>query len=254
MHGYGRPQYTNVSYPFLVDPPNVPSENPTGCYVRKFELSEAWKGMQCRLRFEGVDSCYDVWVNGRHLGGGMGSRLPLEFDVTDAIKPGINTLAVRVSQWSAASYLEDQDMWWLSGIFRDVTLLARPVGGIDDVHVHATYDHRTGAGGLRVDTVGAAATRVVVPELGIDAAAGEEIHVAAVEPWSAETPRLYDGEVVTEAERMRLRIGFRTVEVADGLLKVNGRRILLRGVNRHEFHPDRGRALTEQDMIDDVLL
>ena len=253
--GYGAPAYTNIVYPFPLDPPRPPAENPTGEYRHVFSVPVGWDGHRVVLRFDGVDSQFTAWLNGTELGFATGSRLPSEFDVTEQVRLGErNVLAVRVHQWSAASYLEDQDMWWLSGIFRDVTLLARPVGGIDDVHVHATYDHRTGAGGLRVDTVGAAATRVVVPELGIDAAAGEEIHVAAVEPWSAETPRLYDGEVVTEAERMRLRIGFRTVEVADGLLKVNGRRILLRGVNRHEFHPDRGRALTEQDMIDDVLL
>ena len=142
-------------------------------------------------------------------------------------------------------------MWWLSGIFRSVTLLARPAAALDDVFVHAGYDHTTGTGTLRVDTDVPA--RVTVPELGIDVAAGETVE-AAVEPWSAEVPRLYDAEVASEGERVRLRIGFRTVVVEDGLLKVNGRRVLFRGVNRHEFDPDHGRAVSEEVMRRDVLL
>src|SRR5439155_12628375 len=128
--------------------------------------------------------------------------------------------------------------------------LARPVGGVDDVFVHAGYEDGTGT--LRVEVPGEA--RVLVPELGIDVAAGEEARVDGVQPWSAESPRLYDLHVVTGTERVDLRVGFRTVRIADGLLTVNGRQVLLRGVNRHEHHPDRGRAVTEQDMLDDVLL
>ncbi|PSL06970.1 beta-galactosidase [Haloactinopolyspora alba] len=255
LTGYGAPAYTNVAYPFPVDPPQPPDENPTGTYRRTFTVPGEWAGARTVLRFDGVDSFFRVWVNGADLGFSTGSRLPSEFDVTEHVRPGArNVVVVRVHQWSAASYLEDQDMWWLSGIFRDVTLLSRPAGSTGDVAVHAGYDHDTGAGRLRVDAAGAAGARVVVPELGVDTPAGEEIVVGEVEPWTAETPRLYEGELVTAAERVRLRIGFRTVEVADGVLRVNGRRVLLRGVNRHEFHPDRGRALTGQDMLDDVLL
>ena len=165
---------------------------------------------------------------------------------------GTELLAVRVHQWSSGSYLEDQDMWWMSGIFRRVTLEVRPAGGIDDYFVQADYDHRTGSGTLTVEAD--APARVTVPELGIDAAAGEVVPVPAVEPWSAESPRLYDGELATGAERIPLRIGFRRVAIAEGVLTVNGRRILLRGVNRHEFDPDRGRALTAATMLEDVLL
>src|SRR5690242_19570369 len=128
-------------------------------------------------------------------------------------------------------------MWWLSGIFHDVALLARPAGGVDDVFVHAGYVD--GAGSLRVEVPGEA--RVLVPELGIDVAAGEEVRVEDVAPWSAESPRLYDVAVVTGGERVDLRVGFRTIRIADGLLTVHGNRVLLRGVNRHEFHPHRGR-------------
>ncbi|TDD65886.1 DUF4981 domain-containing protein [Jiangella aurantiaca] len=251
LHGYGAPWYTNSPYPFPVDPPHVPDENPTGEYRLAFRVPDSWRGHRAILRFDGVDSFFTVWLDGHRLGHSTGSRLPSEFDVTEHVRAGADhVLAVRVHQWSAASYLEDQDMWWLSGIFRDVTLVARPPGTIDDFTVHADYDG--GAGTLRIETDGAA--RVLVPELGVEAAANEDVAVGAVEPWSAESPRLYDGELVTGSERIRLRIGFRRVEIRDGVLTVNGTRVLFRGVNRHEFHPDRGRALTRQDMIDDVLL
>ena len=253
LHGHGAPAYTNVVYPFPVDPPRVPSENPTGDYRVRFRLPEGWEAERTVLRFEGVDSWFRVWCNGQELGSSSGSRLPVELDATEALAAAgrDNLLAVRVHQWSAASYLEDQDMWWLSGIFREVRLLARPAGGIEDWFVHAGYDHQTGAGTLRVDTDVPA--RLTVPELGVDAAAGETVRLAAVEPWSAELPRLYDGQLASAGERVALRIGFRTVRVADGLLTVNGRRVLLRGVNRHEFHPDLGRAVPEEVMLADVL-
>ena len=252
LHGYGAPAYTNVVYPFPVEPPHVPDENPTGDYRRRFAVPGDWAGTDAVLRFEGADSCLRAWLNGVDLGTAMGSRLPSEFDVGELLRPGEeNVLAVRVQQWSAGSYLEDQDMWWLSGIFRSVTLLARPAGALDDVFVHAGYDHTSGTGTLRVDTD--APARVTVPELGIDVAAGETAE-APVEPWSAEIPRLYDAEVASAGERVRLRIGFRAVVVEDGLLKVNGRRVLFRGVNRHEFDPDHGRAVSEEVMRRDVLL
>ena len=252
LHGYGAPAYTNVRYPFPVDPPFVPDDNPTGDYRRTFRLPVGFlAGSRAVLRFEGVDSALKVWVNGSAVGTSVGSRLPVEFDVTDLLADdGENVLAVRVHQWSSGSYLEDQDMWWLSGIFREVRLLSRPAGGLDDVFVHAGYSD--GAGTLRVDTPVPA--RVLVPELGIDAATGTEIGVSHVEPWSAEVPRLYDAEVMTNVERVRLRVGFRTVAIVDGVFTVNGRPITLRGVNRHEFSPDRGRAVTREEMLADVLL
>ena len=151
-------------------------------------------------------------------------------------------LAVRVHQWSSGSYLEDQDMWWLSGIFRDVRCSGGPTAAIDDVFVHADFDHVTGAGRLRVEAPGADA-RVPVPELGLDVAAGETVTVERVEPWSAEVPRLYDCVVASAGERVTLRIGFRRVVIEDGLLQVNGHRVQFHGVNRHEFDPDAGRVV-----------
>ncbi|NAZ77468.1 DUF4981 domain-containing protein [Kineococcus sp. T13] len=260
LQGWGAPAYTNVRYPFPVEPPHVPDENPTGDHRRTFALPDGFLagGARAVLRFEGVDSACVAWVDGVEVGRSTGSRLPVEFDVTDALD-GDRTehvLAVRVHQWSAASYLEDQDMWWLSGIFRDVALLSRPAGGVEDVFVHAGFDAAAGTGRLRVEAVvdGGGRARVLVPELGVDAAAGEEVLVPGVQPWSAEVPRLYEAEVVTGAERVRLRIGFRTVAIVDGVFTVNGAPVKLRGVNRHEFSPDTGRAVGEVEMLADVLL
>ncbi|MDT9698935.1 glycoside hydrolase family 2 TIM barrel-domain containing protein [Streptomyces sp. P17] len=254
LQGHGAPIYTNHLYPFPVDPPYVPTDNPTGDHLRVFDLPEDWpapSGGGAVLRFDGVESCARVWLNGTELGEFKGSRLPHEFAVGHLLKPSGNMLAVRVHQWSAGSYLEDQDQWWLPGIFRDVTLLHRPADAVGDFFVHASYDHVTGEGTLRVDSE--AAGRVTVPALGIDAATGESVTVP-VEPWTAETPRLYDGELATPGERVPLRIGFRTVALEDGLIKVNGRAILFKGVNRHEWHPEKGRALDLATMREDVLL
>jgi beta-galactosidase len=245
LRGYGSPWYTNVVYPFPVDPPHPPEENPTGDYRVVFDLPDDLAGQHLVLRFDGVESCAKVWLNGTELGFFTGSRLVAEFDVTPV--PGRNVLAVRVHQWSAASYLEDQDQWWLPGIFRSVTLEAR--GDLDDVFVHASF--ADGQGTLLVDA--SVPATVSVPELGISVATGETAR-APVEPWSAESPRLYDATVSTEAETVRLRIGFRTVSIEDGVLLVNGEPVQFRGVNRHEFHPDHGRVVAHETMLEDVLL
>ncbi|MEY9871983.1 beta-galactosidase [Streptacidiphilus sp. MAP12-33] len=258
LHGHGAPAYTNVSYPFPVDPPFVPDENPTGEYRRAFDLPADWPapqpGERALLRFDGVDSCFRVWLNGVPLGDAKGSRLAHEFEVGGLLRAGRNTVAVRVHQWSSGSYLEDQDMWWLSGIFRSVTLLARPEPALDDFFVHAGWDHTAGAGTLAVTTAGPG-VRLDLPELGLHDVDPAGPHVLpAAQPWSAETPRLYEAVLRTEREQVRVRVGFRTVAVADGLLTVNGRPITFRGVNRHEWDPERGRSLTRETMLQDVLL
>ncbi|MEU4292209.1 glycoside hydrolase family 2 TIM barrel-domain containing protein [Kribbella sp. NPDC026596] len=253
LSGYGAPAYTNVVYPFPLEPPYVPTDNPTGDYVRTVTVPADWAGARVVLRFEGVDSRFAVHVNGELVGWSSGSRLPSEFDLTELVAPGKEArIAVRVHQWSAGSYVEDQDMWWLSGIFREVNLLALRPGAPTDVFVKAAYDHLDGAGTLLVESD--LPGTVSVPELGLELPTGEHTRIDSVEPWSAEAPRLYDGVLRTDGGEVRLRIGFRTVAIVDGVLTVNSNRVLFNGVNRHEFHPDRGRALTEQDMLDDVLL
>ncbi|WP_285101696.1 glycoside hydrolase family 2 TIM barrel-domain containing protein [Promicromonospora sp. MEB111] len=258
---YGTPAYTNVLFPFPVEPPHVPDDNPTGEYRTTLRLPADWPdGGRTLLRFEGVDSWFQVALDGELLATSHGSRLPTEIDLTGRLRQGgEHLLAVRVTQWSAMSYIEDQDQWWLSGIFRGVTLEHRPDGALDDIRVHADYDHVTGVGTLRVDAAtilpgaDAVAARVVVPELGVEGAAGEELR-AAVEPWSAERPRLYDVVVTTDTETVTLAVGFRTISIEDGVFLVNGRPIKLRGVNRHEFDPLRGRSVTPERMLEDVLL
>ncbi|MGW1729171.1 glycoside hydrolase family 2 TIM barrel-domain containing protein [Streptomyces sp. NPDC002306] len=256
---YGRPIYTNVQYPFPIDPPHVPDENPTGDYRRHFDLPADWSGSErVVLRFDGVESLFRLWVNGEEIGSASGSRLAHEFDVTSSVRPGDNVIAVRVHQWSAASYLEDQDQWWLPGIFRDVTLIARPAGGIEDVWLRAGYERGHGRVETEI-TADASAFPVTLrlPELGIervwvtpdDVAAFD---VEAVEPWSAEEPRLYDVTVSSAAESIALRVGFRTVEIRGDRFLVNGRRVVFHGMNRHETHPERGRVFDEEHAREDL--
>lgn len=258
---YGRPAYTNVQFPFATEPPFVPDENPTGDYRRTFEVPEEWTAAEAVvLRFDGVESRYRVWLNGAEIGIGSGSRLAQEFDVTAAVRSGRNLLVVRVHQWSASSYVEDQDQWWLPGIFRSVHLLARPVGGLEDVWVRASF--AGGAGRIETElTAGDAAypVRLRVPELGVDrvwASADEvgPIEVPRVEPWSAEAPRLYEAELASSGETVSLRLGFRTVEIRGDRFLVNGERVVFHGVNRHETHPDRGRAFDEDFAREDLVM
>jgi beta-galactosidase len=250
LQGHGRPQYTNVEYPFPINVPHVPDENPVGSYRRRFALPDGWTGGRIVLRLEGVDSTAKVWLNGVDLGLTVGSRVPHEFDVTTRVRPGENLLAVRVHQWSAASYLEDQDMWWLSGLFRDVRLCYLPAGVPADVRVTADYRDRSGAITVVSDQPG----HFQIDELGVEGALGEQTILAAVEPWSAESPRLYTVKVHGPGGTVSVRTGFRTVSTEGGVFRVNGRRTVLRGVNRHDFHPERGRAVTRQDMLADVLM
>ncbi|MET9120712.1 glycoside hydrolase family 2 TIM barrel-domain containing protein [Streptomyces sp. NPDC004528] len=256
---YGRPIYTNVQYPFPVDPPHVPDENPTGDYRRHFDLPADWaEAERVVLRFDGVESLFRLWVNGEEIGGASGSRLAHEFDVTSSVRPGDNVVAVRVHQWSAASYLEDQDQWWLPGIFRDVTLTARPAGGIEDVWLRTGYEDGQGRFEPEITAdVTAFPVTLRVPELGVERVwtAPDDVvpfEVGAVDPWSAEQPRLYDVTVSGAAESIALRVGFRTVEIRGDRFLVNGRRVVFHGMNRHETHPERGRVFDEEHAREDL--
>ncbi len=251
LQGHGTPAYTNVNFPFPVDPPHVPGRQsrPASTGARS-TCPRTGRTVTAVLRFLGVDSAFSVVVNGTELGWSTGSRLTTEFAVGAVLRPGANELAVRVHQWSPASYLEDQDQWWLSGIFRGVDLIARPSGCLGDYFVHADFADGTGTLSIESDVP----ATLSVPELGLTDVDAAGPHSMPVEPWTAETPRLYDATLAAGAETIRLRIGFRTVTIADGQLLVNGAPIRLRGVNRHEWNPLRGRAVTAEDMLADVLL
>ena len=285
LHRHGAPSYTNLQYPFPIDPPHPPEENPTGDYRRTFSLPTSFDAAaRVLLRFDGVESHFRVWVNGSLVGWSTGSRLATEFDVTDVLRSGSNEVRVRVHQWSAASYLEDQDQWWLPGIFRDVTLLARPTAPVDDVFVRAGWASTlgsaatagtaasgrpsTGTGTITFPTLDAVfPVRFAVPSLGVDVVwAGPDdvapIEVEGVEPWSAELPELYDATVSTGTaaggsaggETVSLRLGFRTVAIEGDRFLVNGERVVFHGVNRHETHPERGRVFDEAHARADMAL
>lgn len=256
---HGGPIYTNVQFPFPIDPPHVPDENPTGDHRRHFDLPADWADAErVVLRFDGVESLFRVWVNGVEIGSAAGSRLAHEFDVTSAVRPGDNVVAVRVYQWSAASYVEDQDQWWLPGIFRDVTLIARPVGGLEDVWLRTGFADGHGRVDAEINAEPTAyPVTLRIPELGIertwsDPAEVTPFDIADVQPWSAERPRLYDVTVSTAAETVTLRAGFRTVEIRGDRFLVNGRRVVFHGVNRHETHPLRGRVFDEEHAREDL--
>ncbi|MGO1894513.1 MAG: glycoside hydrolase family 2 TIM barrel-domain containing protein [Brachybacterium sp.] len=263
LQGYGAPQYTNVVYPIPRDVPHVPDENPTGHYSRSLTVPAAWGaeltlGARLLLRFQGVDSAAKIWIDGTEIGVTSGSRLTQEFDVTTALAaPGEHQLEVRVVQWSVNTYVEDQDMWWASGIFRSVDLLLRPVGGLHDLVTVADYDPATGAGTLQATAFDAEGTpvpaTVEIPSLGLSTSTStstESIAVGEVRPWSAEDPHLYEATVRTESETVTLRLGFRRVEVDGEIFRINGERIVFRGVNRHEADPVVGRTqqLENQDL------
>ncbi|WP_233557970.1 glycoside hydrolase family 2 TIM barrel-domain containing protein [Tessaracoccus antarcticus] len=261
---WGRPAYTNVQYPFPVEVPDVPDENPTGDHRLTFELPEGFvpDGGRVFLRFGGVESLCIASLNGIRVGVVRGSRLAQELDVTAQLQPGTNVMHLRVHQWSAHSYLEDQDQWWLPGVFREVELLARPAAGIDDVWLRADFDPETGEGLLIPELVADAAAfpiTVALPGLGVAAtyASPEEVEalpVGEVDPWSADRPTLYEAEVTNAAETRTLRVGFRRVEIVGHEWLVNGTKLRIRGVNRHEFDPDHGRVFDREKAREGLLL
>jgi len=285
LNGYGHPHYTNINYPFPVDPPNVPTANPTGCYRRTFRLPAAWRGRTIELTFNGVDSAFYVWVNGVKAGFSKGSRLVTQFDVTNLVKAGENCIAVEVMQWSDGTYLEDQDMWWLSGIFRDVYLIAQPAVDIYDLFAKTELDEQYRDGTLRIETVlrnstaapaagltlsaalyspagagVATAKAMVAAGQGISSAAAILMQVSAPEKWTAETPALYSLTLtLSDAAGNSLcvksvRVGFRVVEIRNSNILVNGRPVMFRGVNRHDSHPEKGRAVNVADMRQDLII
>jgi beta-galactosidase len=251
---HGAPAYTNVKYPFPLDPPYPPDENPLGDHRLRFALETVPE--RAHLRFEGVEGAGDVWLNGTFVGSTRGSRLPTVFDVSGVLAAA-NVLVVRVHTFSAASYLEDQDEWWNPGIIRSITLRERPELAIDDVHVVAGWGP-SGAS-VRVDVSAASVASIELVELGLAVTPGVEIAVADAQPWSAESPQLYtlrvsSGPAEAGGETVETRIGFRSIAIVDGVFTVNGAPVQMRGVNRHEHHPDFGRAVPYETLVRDLHL
>ncbi len=286
LHGYGRPNYTNVAYPYPVDPPYVPDENPVGLYRTVFDLPDGWSGRRVFLNFDGVCSAFYVWVNGQLVGFSKCSHMPAEFDITDQVRSGENLLAVQVFQWSDGSYLEDQDMWRLNGIFREVSLLSKPPVHIRDVTVRTRFDEHYRdavldataslrnctsalASGFSVSlrlcgenghTVAEGHSDAPVVGPGEEGNLSIEVPVSAPGKWSAEEPNLYtlvlsllgpDGSVT---EVQRIAVGFRQIERKGVQVLLNGVPLEIRGVNRHDTHPDLGYAVSLESMLRDITL
>ena len=290
LQGFDRPIYTNIKYPFPCKPPVVPEANPTGCYERTFNLPADWKvgEEQIRVVFEGVDNAFHIWCNAEWVGYSQDSRLPAEFDLSPYLTPGENTLSVLVMRYSDGSYLEDQDMWNLSGIYRSVYLLTKPTAKILDLRVNAELDehYQNGVLQLRVDVEGAKGCRIglalYAPGPHDAAAIVKETHslgtrqidergaysdrcelliqVPTPQPWSAECPNLYrltvclldvEGQVI---ECEACDVGFRRIEILRGQLRVNGQPLLIRGVNKHEHDPDTGHTESLEQVERDLKL
>ncbi len=288
LQGYDRPIYTNVQYPFPTDDlPRVPEDdNPTGCYRRTFVIPEEWEGRQIFILFEGVDSAFHLWINGDLVGYSQDSRLPAEFNITSHVHTGENTLAVRVYRWSDGSYLEDQDFWRLSGIYRDVYLWAAPPLHVRDFWVRTDLDEAYRDAVLRVrtqvrnysdrdaadyaveiklldtkaDQQICKSAQTFAVEAGSEATLDLEQAVGNPEKWSDEHPYLYTLLITLKdpaghiLETISRQVGFRKVEIKDGQIHVNGVPVLFKGVNRHEHDPDTGHTVSVESMIEDIRL
>src|SRR3954447_9644383 len=248
MQGFGRPQYTNVQMPFPNRPPSVPDANPTGVYRRRFRIPRGWRRRRLVLGFGGAEGALYALVNGEPVGISKDARTPAEFDVSDLVRhDGENELVAVVVQWSDASFVEDQDQWWHAGLPREVYV--RADGAITDLFVHAEMD-----GVLRVEAP--PGDLVLLDERGRRALSGRvgEHRLRSPRLWSAEDPALYTLVVTSSGESVACRAGFRTVEVRDARLLVNGKAIRIHGVNRHDHDDRRGRAVTRKLMEADARL
>lgn len=268
VDGYGRLAYTDEGLPFPVDQPFVPSDTPTGVYQRDVVLHPAADGSREILRFDGVESYAEVYVNGRFAGMTKGSRLSAEFDVTDLVRDGANLFAVKVLQYCDGTYIEDQDMWWASGIFRDVYLMRRPPARLEDFRVRTrrvgadaevTIDAvSTGAAGLswRIAEPGGA----VVAQAGLDADGHAAVTVAGARFWNPEDPYLYDMTITVRAgdgtvgEVVPHRLGLAEVTIENGRILLNGTYFKMHGVNRHDHDERKGRAVGVERMRRDLEL
>lgn len=264
LHGYDAPQYTNYDFPVPYDPPFVPNENPAGVYSREFTIDEKFEAHRHLINFEGVDSCFYLYINGLFVAYSQVSHSTSEIDITDYVNVGTNRITVIVLKWCDGTYLEDQDKFRLSGIFRDVYVLARPKGHIEDyfVRTKVSDDFRTAE--IKIDIKAPSPQGVNIelidPEGGTISRAVTDIVGTAIfeveNPllWSAETPHLYSLIIECCGEFICEKVGIKSFKVDNGVIKLNGRAIKLRGTNRHDSHPDVGYAVTEQQMLKDLML
>ena len=262
MDGYDTHQYTNIRYPFPFDPPYVPQDIPCGAYVHNFEYHREKKASKAFLNFEGVDSCFYVWVNGAYAGYSQVPHATSEFDVTDLLNEGENTLAVLVLKWCDGSYLEDQDKFRMSGIFRDVYLLKRPEKTIRDYYITTDVEKDSVAVKLDMHFSEPVETKVTIEDkYGAVVARGEAaengvLELTVLNPvlWNAENPYLYQVILTMPDEVIVDRIGFRTIEIKDKVVYFNGEKIKFRGVNRHDSDPETGFVIDARQIKKDLML
>lgn len=264
MHGYDAPQYLNTRYPFPIDPPYVPVENPAGVYARNFNISDDWDGLKKYVVFEGVDSCFYLYVNGRFAGYSQVSHMTSEFDITSFLNSGTNRITVVVLKWCDGSYLECQDKWRMSGIFRDVYILARPKGHLEDFELKTEIapDLRTAKVSVELKMLNPEDAKLTFTdpsgaELGTvrpDSDGHAELEIASPVLWSAETPEQYTLLIAAAGEYIGEKFGIRSVHVENGLVKINGRLVKMKGVNRHDFTAKTGYVCTVEDMTKDIAL
>ena len=262
MHGYDRHQYTNVKFPFPYDPPYVPVDNPCGLYARSFEYAPAADKLYT-LNFEGVDSCFYLWINDSFVGYSQVAHSTSEFDVTPYLKNGVNSIAVLVLKWCDGSYFEDQDKFRMSGIFRDVYILERSAAGIQDYFVHTTLKNDYAEADVVIDLEMRGEATV---EYKLFDGMGDEIlkgrsenntiafSLGGITLWSAENPYLYTLVMKCEGEVIVEKIGLREICVKNGVVLINGQNVKFRGVNRHDSDPVLGPAVGRKEMLKDLEL
>ena len=262
MAGYDTHQYTNIRYPFPFDPPYVPQDIPCGAYVHNFEYSRDEKASKAFLNFEGVDSCFYVWINGSYIGYSQVSHMTSEFDVTDVLQDGTNTVAVLVMKWCDGSYLEDQDKFRMSGIFRDVYILKRPKQAISDYHIKTRIEDMLAKVEIEMKFYFPLNVKISIEDrngavvaLGSIAEEGTAVlEIASPELWNTENPYLYKLILETENEVIVDHIALRKIEIKDQIIYLNGQKIKFRGVNRHDSDPVTGFTISLEQLTTDLTL
>lgn len=262
MAGYDTHQYTNIRYPFPFDPPYVPQDIPCGAYVHTFEYSRDEKAPKSFLNFEGVDSCFYVWINGSYIGYSQVSHMTSEFDVTDVLQDGTNTVAVLVMKWCDGSYLEDQDKFRMSGIFRDVYILKRPKQAISDYHIKTRIEDMLAKVEIEMKFYSPLNVKISIEDrngavvaLGSIAEEGTAVlEIASPELWNTENPYLYKMILETENEVIVDHIALRKIEIKDQVIYLNGQKIKFRGVNRHDSDPVTGFTINPEQITTDLTL